>query len=345
MSKGGTTTTRWPTRRKLLGGLAAVAGAGYAAPAAAQFSIFGIDIGNVARSLQNIFEGLSLNEEQEIEMGEKLYPRLLAMSGGAYKSDRLQAAVGEIFEPLRASTERSHLPWEVTVVNDNTVNAWALPGGKLALNKGLLRYVDSEDELAGVLSHEMGHVELSHVIKEMRKEKFYKGFSGLAREGIASQAGRMGGAGLLTSQALDLLAGPMFDTVRSGYVKTSEHEADQHILTVFATTGHDPVKAVNIFRTLLELVPANSQYTTSLYNSHPGTRERIAKILDSAASAPPPTARPPSAAYASIKESFPTRRVFKRNPQPLVEAPVSQDTAGQADSGFGGHGDDSNMDR
>jgi len=330
MSKGGAARTR----RKLLGGLVAVAGAGYAAPARAQFSLFGVDVGNVARSLQNIFEGLSLNEEQEIEMGQKLYPRLLGMSGGPYKSGRLQAAVGEIFEPLRASTERAHLPWEITVVNDNTVNAWALPGGKLAVNKGLLRYIDSEDELAGVLAHEMGHAELSHAIREMRKEKFHKGLSGLAREGIASQAGRMGGAGLLTSQALNLLAGPMFDMVRSGYAKSSEHEADQHILTVFATSGHDPVKAVNIFRTLLELVPADSQYTTSLYNSHPGTQERIAKILDAAASAPPPKPRPPGTAYASIKESFPTRRVFKRNPQPVAEAPVSQG-AGQADAGFG----------
>lgn len=321
------------TRRAVVAGLTALAGAGYASASRAQFSIFGVDVGNVARSLQNIFEGLSLTEEEEIEMGEKLFPRLLAMSGGPYQSNRLQGAMGEIFEPLRASSGRPNLPWEIAVVNDNTVNAWALPGGKIAVNKGLLRYVDSEDELAGVISHEMGHAELSHVIREMRKEKFYKGLSGLAREGISSQAGRLGGAGLLTSQALDLLAGPLHDMVRSGYAKSSEHEADQHILTVFATTGHDPVKAVNIFRTLLELVPANSQYTTSLYNSHPGTRERIAKILAAAGAAPRPQPRPPGAAYAVLKESFPTRRVFKRNPPPVADQSVGSSGV-QSDAAF-----------
>jgi predicted Zn-dependent protease len=305
------------TRRKVLIGVSA---ATLSAPLAANAQFGGslnlggtqIDLGNIFSGLKSIFEGLSLSQEDEIEMGEKLYPRLIAMSGGAYGNGRVQAAMDALFRALLADARPRELPWEITVVNDDTVNAWALLGGKLAVNKGLLRYVDSEDELAGVIVHEVGHAELSHAIGEMRTDKFTKGFSKLGAEAIMSQTRDSGASGLLTEQALEQLAGPMHEMVVSGYSRSSESEADRYMIKIFETSGHDPRKAVRFFETLLELIPADSELTTSLFSTHPGTRERIAGILAAAEEAPAPEERAPSQAYVAIKESFPTRRVYKR---------------------------------
>ena len=272
-----------------------------------------VNVGRVFSGLGSIFEGLDLGEAEEIEMGQKLYPNLIARSGGAYRSRRAQTAMRAIFDGRMAPARERDLPWEVTVLDDDTVNAWALPGGKIAVNKGLLRYIDSEDELAAVIGHEMGHVELSHAIGEMRQEKFSEGFTTLSAEALMSQVDRGGVDGLLTDQAIEALAGPMHEMVTSGYSRGAEREADSHMVKVCLTTNYDPAEGTTFFRTLLEIIPADSELTTSLFSTHPGTRNRIDAILAEVRSFPTPARRPASPAFAALKESFPTRRVYKRN--------------------------------
>lgn len=272
-----------------------------------------MNVGKIFGGLGSIFEGLELGEAEEVEMGQELYPNLIARSGGPYMSRRAQTAMREIFDRRMAPARERELPWEITVLDDDTVNAWALPGGKIAVNKGLLRYIDSEDELAAAIGHEMGHVELSHAIGEMRQEKFTKGFTAIGAEAVMSQVDRGGVGGLLTEQAIEHLAGPMHDLVTSGYSRGSESEADSHMVKVCLATDYDPARGVTLFRTLLELIPADSELTTSLFSTHPGTRKRIDAILAETRSLPTPAPRTASPAFAALKESFPTRRVYKRN--------------------------------
>jgi predicted Zn-dependent protease len=275
---------------------------------------YGIDVDadKVVEGVKTAFQGFTLDESDEIRMGQELYPKLIQMSGGPYRNGRVQGAMQQIFQPLRTAARRKRFQWEITVVADDTVNAWALPGGKLAINRGLLRYIDSEDELAGVIAHEMGHVEFGHALAEMRNEKFMDGLGTVGREAISSQTRRLGKAGLYTEEALDRLSGPMHDLVTSGYSKSAESEADGNILAMFRATGGDPNLAVNFFRTLLQLIPENTKFTTSLFSSHPGTRKRIADILDAARGTSGFRPRRSGQAYAALKSSFPTRRHYKR---------------------------------
>ncbi|HSV28374.1 MAG TPA: M48 family metallopeptidase, partial [Candidatus Omnitrophota bacterium] len=222
-----------------------------------------------------------LGEKDELDMGARLYPHLIKASGGAYANKAVQRDMRNFAEPLFRTSLRA-FQWEITVIDDETPNSWVLPTGKMAVNKGLLRYVANEHELAAVIAHEMAHAEKSHAVAEMK------------------------------GKPLETLDGPMMELVSSGYSLANEQDADRHILTMFQSTGHDPKKATGVFRTLLEIMPAGG--TTSLFNTHAGTRERIAALDAAAQPLPPAAAQPANPGYAGIKQTFPTRQVFRRIP-------------------------------
>jgi predicted Zn-dependent protease len=295
-----------------LGRRALVAGGALAAatPAAAQFGP--LDLSTIFSVGKNLVDGLNLGEADEMQMGKELYQPFIAESGGAYQNARVQNAMRSFAQPIFATSKRANFQWEITVVDDNTVNAWALPAGKIAINKGLLRYVDSESELAAVISHEMGHAELSHQLAQMKNKAFTSAATDAAK-GVAMSAMR-GPGGALTGIGLDVIRNPLHDMITSGYGRENEREADRHILSVFSATGFDPTGSTAFFRTLLQLVPPGQEGTTSLFSTHPGTMERIANLEAEIPRTPRPPSTPTSAAhFADIKTSFPTRKIYRRN--------------------------------
>lgn len=311
------------TRRHVVGGLGGLLAALLGKSAAAQFSfpfgssdkdsglsIGGINLNNVFSGVKSLFESLSLGEADEIRIGESLYPRFIDQMGGPYRNGRLQLSLRNFAEDLFKTSERAKLPWEVTLLNDNTVNAWALPGGKIAVNKGLLRYAATETELAAVLGHEMGHAELSHGLGQMRSESFTKGLSALSREAIASQ---VGSDRFLTDQLIDALEAPLLKLVTTGYSQDREFEADLHLLKVFGKTGHDPAHAADFFKVLTQIMPPASEGTTSLFSTHPGTQERIARIEQAAGGVETTARRTADGSFAALKRTFPTRQNFRRH--------------------------------
>lgn len=252
-------------------------------------------------------ENVNIDEDDEIAMGEGLFGPLIAESGGRYRNSSVQDAIARFAQPMFDLSERGRFAWDVVVLDNNEVNAWSLPGGKLAVNKGLLRYVASEDELAAVLAHEIGHAELSHVRREMRKRAFYGELSNVATtEAIkAIDDNRI-------DMAIGALQGPMFRLVTSGYSRESEDEADLHIVSLFERTGRDVSGGAGFFRTLLELAPRDARRTTSLFSGHPETERRLENILAAAPetdAGPPP---PPAESFAALKEAFPTRNYYMR---------------------------------
>ena len=110
-------------------------------------------------------ELMLLDETQEITMGATQYEPSQQSQGGRYLSDPdLTRYVSEIGQRLARVADRS-LPYEFVIIDDSTPNAWALPGGKIAVNRGLLTKLNSEAELAAVLSHEIVHAAARHSAK------------------------------------------------------------------------------------------------------------------------------------------------------------------------------------
>jgi predicted Zn-dependent protease len=262
----------------------------------------------------NVVANMQISEVDEISMGTNYYEKFIDQSGGRYNSTRDQEALRHFAEPLVATSKRAGLPWDITLIDADTVNAWALPGGKIAVHKGLIRYCASPEELAAVISHEIGHAELSHGVAQIKNKKFVQGMGGFAKQQIVDQVSRKTGStgAFLTSEVLTAFEGPVYDMVTSGYSQDLEYAADGHIVRVFHAVGYDSTHAPDFFNTMLRLVPPGTKATTSLYSTHPGTKDRIKRLQAAIkANKTPLGSDAGHPGWADLKQSFPTRTVFR----------------------------------
>ena len=110
-----------------------------------------------------------LDETQEINLGTNQYGPTQQSQGGPYTADpELSKYVSKVGQRLARVSDRS-LPYEFVIIDDSTPNAWALPGGKIGINRGLLVRLNSEAELAAVLSHEIVHAAARHSAKSIER--------------------------------------------------------------------------------------------------------------------------------------------------------------------------------
>ncbi|MDB5422621.1 MAG: yfgC 2 [Phenylobacterium sp.] len=272
-------------------------------------------MGDLVGQVSNVIAGMNLTEADEIAMGGAYYDRFIDQSGGLYNDRAAQTALRKFAEPLIGTSKRSGLPWEITLLDNETVNAWALPSGKLGVHKGLIRYVATPEELAAVISHEIGHAELSHGIAQIKNKKFVSGMGGIAKQQIVEKVGRgkTGAIGaFMTNEVLTAFEGPIYDMITSGYSQDLEYAADGHIMGVFDSVGYDNARATIFYNTMLRLVPPGTKTTTSLYATHPGTKDRIKRLQKLIAADKTPAAASAShPGWAELKRSFPTRTHFR----------------------------------
>jgi len=293
--------TQFLGRRGLvLGGAAAAL---VPASAAAQ-----LNIPNILGTGQQMLQAWSLNEDDEIKIGQTHYEPYIAKSGGRVPDRATQDALKAFAQPYIATSQRKRLPWEITLLNNNSVNAWAMPGGKMAVNAALVRYCATPEELASVIAHEVGHAEKSHGIQQMKNQAFISSMGNVGKSVLNSRTGG------LTGEVLQAIEGPLYGMILSGYSRQNEYEADAHILYVFGRTGADPQQAHRFFETLQRVYPPNDNATTSLFSTHPGTADRIARIKAEAAKSPVrstgTSARHPG--WADLKKRYPTPKEFAR---------------------------------
>lgn len=154
-----------------------------------------------------------ISEQQELEMGKQYYPITTQLSEGETPHPDLQRLVQRVGMRMAELSERPGLPWEFNVVDDNTPNAYALPGGKITITRGLITKFDSEDQLAAVLGHEIGHVTARHAVVSASRDQLLGlalGVGGavlhseeVAGAGAIELAGQVGAALLTTKYSFD----------------------------------------------------------------------------------------------------------------------------------------------
>lgn len=138
-----------------------------------------------------------IGEESEIQLGRESDEQVVAVFG-LYEDDALQRYVNSVGQRLAAESERPDLPWSFKVLDDETVNAMALPGGFIYVTRGILGHMSSEAELAGVLGHEIGHVTARHSVNQLSKQQLAGGLFavGMAVSPELRQYGDLAGTGL-----------------------------------------------------------------------------------------------------------------------------------------------------
>ena len=187
-----------------------------------------------------------MDEASEIAEGAKGHQEVLA-EYGALANPRLQSYVNEVGQKLAAQSHRAQLKWTFTVLDSAEVNAFALPGGYVYITRGIMAYLDSEAELAGVLGHEIGHVTARHgAQRATRQQTAGLGVLAAAVLGVALE-----GAGVRGATDLALQAG---QGVAAGYVarysREQELQADQLGAEYLSRNRYDPKNMVDVIGVL-----------------------------------------------------------------------------------------------
>jgi predicted Zn-dependent protease len=197
------------------------------------------------------------------------HQRILATYGGAYNNPRLQAMVEQLVERLVAASERPDLHYKVTILNSESVNAFALPTGKLYVTRGLIALANDESELASVIGHEMGHVIARHA--ELREQAIRD-----------EELGDRVFTDLVSDPQASALALAKSKLKLASFSQKQELEADAIGIRIAARAGYDPYGAVRFLDSLernsgLKARPNGTIYAAApdFLSSHPATPERI----------------------------------------------------------------------
>jgi len=204
---------------------------------------------------------------QEIAMGKAADQEAVA-AYGLYPDPKVQAYVERLGKGLAAKSERPDLPWSFKVVDDPTVNAFALPGGYIYVTRGIMTYLRSEAELVAVLGHEIGHVTGRHSASQMSKQQLAMGglIVGMA---VEPELQRFGG---LAQQALGLLF------LKFG--RDDENQADELGLRYMARQDYDPREMLEVFGVLDGVTRAEGggDRMPDWLSTHPSPGNRTTRI-------------------------------------------------------------------
>ncbi len=208
------------------------------------------------------------SESWERQIGDTQYLPTQQIEGGRYVVDAdLQSYVNRVGKKIAAVSDRPDLAYEFVVLNSSVPNAWALPGGKIAINRGLLLELDSEAELAAVLSHEIVHAAARHGAQ--RAERGLLMQTATLATGIALRDKSYGN---LAIGAATLGAG--LATAR--YSRAAELEADSYGMRYASKAGYDPRAAIKVQETFVRLAEDGRQdWLSGLFASHPPSQERV----------------------------------------------------------------------
>ena len=205
---------------------------------------------------------------QQISIGEQQYVPAQQMQGGQYRVDPgLTEYVQQVGQRVAANSGID-LPYEFVVLNNSVPNAWALPGGKLAINRGLLTELRNEAELAAVLGHEITHAAARHGAKAIERSVVSQ--AALLAVAIGTADTEYVGAALGAAQ---LAAG----LINQKYGRDAEREADYYGTRFIAEAGYEPYAAVSLQETFVRLSEGhNPSWVEGLFSSHPPSNERVA---------------------------------------------------------------------
>ena len=156
----------------------------------------------------------------------------------------VEAWLNNIGQKLAKTPEANAYPYYFKLVNDESINAFALPGGPMYVHTGLITAAANESQVAGVLAHEMSHVALRHGAAQMSKAQTWQNVLG-----IAGAAAGMGGGGILT-QAVQIGGGLGVSSMLSKFSRDYERDADLNGARMMASAGYNPIELAAFFEKL-----------------------------------------------------------------------------------------------
>jgi len=219
-----------------------------------------------------------MSEQQEIQLGAKMHKEVL-QEYTALDHPELQAYVNEVGQRLAKQSHRPQLQWHFTVVDSPEVNAFALPGGYVYITRGIMAYLNSEAELAGVLAHEIGHVTARHGVRQQ---------STATVAGLGAMLGSILVPGLNNQGGATLLQG-MAQAWTAGYGREHELQSDRLGAQYLAQAGYAPQAMIDLVGVLknqevfdAELAKKEGREPRRYHGTfatHPSNDERLKQVV------------------------------------------------------------------
>ena len=218
--------------------------------------------------------------------------------------------VSSLGNQIASKTSRADLQWQFYVVNTDVVNAFALPGGIVYVNRGVLERADKMDELAGVMAHEIEHVVRRHSVKQMEQMQG-------ANVGVALACTL---TNICSNQAAATAINVGGTAIFAKFSRTDEVQADEGGFHNVMNAGISPEGMLSFFQKLLaeEQQSGSSGAASSWFSDHPGTQDRIQDIQNMLAQVPASTLRSLTADTQSFQQM--KRRVMSLPPAPKQAA-------------------------
>lgn len=223
-------------------------------------------------------EFVTMSESSELEIGQEMHKKILETQP-IYEDEKVTAYVNRIGQALAKVGERPELTYHFTVLDNPQINAFALPGGYIYVNRGLLAYMHSEAQLAAVLAHELGHVTARHAVRQDTARTGAKVLTVMSVLTTGSWA--LGDAASLWSSAAVM-----------GYGREMELEADGLGARYLSKAGYSPHAMIEVISTLkdqekftrhLNAKSGRQQTYHGLFSTHPRNDTRLKEVVDKAA--------------------------------------------------------------
>jgi metalloendopeptidase OMA1, mitochondrial len=215
---------------------------------------------------------MMVSEGEEMSLGDQAYREVLAKSK-IEKDPRVNEVVRRIGERIATAADRPDYKWEFVVIDDpKTANAFALPGGKVAVYTGLFPVAQTEAGLATVMGHEVAHALARHGSERMSQQMGVQ----VIGTGIAVALGASGTSGVTQQAAMQAFGIGSQVGVLLPFGRSQESEADHIGLILMAKAGYDPAEAVGFWERMEKL--SHSGAPPEFLSTHPSEDTRAKQI-------------------------------------------------------------------
>jgi beta-barrel assembly-enhancing protease len=227
-----------------------------------KFLKIGQDAGNVLKGVK----GIGLQEEMTI--GNSVAVQIVSRYGGLVRDPEITRRVNLIGKSLTCYCDRPELSYRFGVLNSSTVNAFSTPGGYVFITRGLYDMVQNDDELAGVLGHEITHVTERHALNIIRRQDFLEGGTDIFAQTGGHDAKRVMS---VYSSGIGKITTTLFET---GFSQSQEYTADGKGSQLAATVNYAP----DGLRQCLQELQKRETPNAAFFPTHPPLQSRIAKL-------------------------------------------------------------------
>lgn len=214
---------------------------------------------------------VGITPEQEIALGLQAAPEMAAQFGGLHSDQQAQAFLDEVCARLINNSDagQAEWPYECSLLEDEeTINAFALPGGQLFITAALLNRLQSEGQLAGVMAHEIAHAVARHSAQQIARQQLTQGLTGAVV--IASYDPENP-----NSAATGQMAAVVGQLLTMRYSREHELQSDRLGVRFMVQAGYDPRRLIDVMRVLSE---AGGASPPEFFSTHPNPENRVGEI-------------------------------------------------------------------